>query len=124
MVAYNFKARFAAAVRDGSKLQTIRAAGKRRPPRPGEQLQLYTGLRTKHVCLLRNSVCTSAEEVQISARMRTVRVIRDNRWYDLDQQEIQQLALVDGFASADEFFAFFAEAHGKTLSGYLIKWEA
>jgi len=42
-------AQFADSVRSGAKRQTIRARGKRPPPKPGEIAHLYQGLRTKHV---------------------------------------------------------------------------
>jgi hypothetical protein len=38
--------------------------------------------------------------------------------------EVDQLARADGFATVDEFFAFFQSEHGGTFSGYLVKWEA
>ncbi|MEJ0016825.1 MAG: ASCH domain-containing protein [Acetobacteraceae bacterium] len=47
MVAYSFKRDFAAPILAGIKRQTIRA-DRRRHARPGEVLQLYTGMRTKH----------------------------------------------------------------------------
>ncbi|MFK5597639.1 hypothetical protein ACFZ8E_11600 [Methylobacterium sp. HMF5984] len=52
MVAYSFKARFAAPILAGTKAQTIPAerTGRSRHARPGEQLQLFSGMRTKH-CL-------------------------------------------------------------------------
>lgn len=46
MVAYNFQARFAAAIEAGEKAITIRSIGRRRHARNGERLQLYTGQRT------------------------------------------------------------------------------
>lgn len=124
MVAFNFMERFASQIEAGDKMQTIRARGKRRPPKVGENLQLYTGLRTTAVRKLRwtDPVCTSVEDISISARTGVVSMIRDNRWQHLDADEIEALAKADGFACADDFFEFFLTQHGKTFSGYLIKW--
>lgn len=124
MASYNFQARFAPAIEAGLKTQTIRARGKRQPPKPGDTLQLYTGLRTSAVRKLfrPDPVCTSVDEICISARTGVVSMIRDNRWQWLDADEIEALAREDGFDSADDFFQFFLDQHGPSLSGYLIKW--
>lgn len=47
MAIYNFKPQFAAAIRSGAKAQTIRAHGKRPPPKVGNWAYCYTGLRTQ-----------------------------------------------------------------------------
>lgn len=124
MVAYNFQERFAPAVECGDKTQTIRARGKRRPPRVGESLQLYTGLRTTTVrkLLWTDPVCESVEDISLSARTGVVSMIRDGRWQHLSPDEVEALAKADGFACADDFFDFFLKQHGPTFSGYLIKW--
>ena len=51
MVAYNFKKLFGEPIRWGLKTHTLRAprAGRSRHARAKERLQLYTGLRSKHV---------------------------------------------------------------------------
>ncbi len=46
MSAYNFQARFEAPIKSGQKWQTMRPTGTRRHVRPGELIQLYTGMRT------------------------------------------------------------------------------
>ncbi|MGY5789076.1 ASCH domain-containing protein len=47
MVAYGFKKFFSPQIEDGSKMQTIRA-DRPRHARPGETVQLYEGMRTRH----------------------------------------------------------------------------
>ena len=55
---YNFQARFAEAVEQGRKLQTIRAARKDgKVAKIGEVLHLYTGLRSKGARKLREARC-------------------------------------------------------------------
>lgn len=123
MVAFNFMARFASSVEDGTKRQTIRAAGKRRPPILGEQLQLYTGMRSRDCRLLRSAPCLQVHKIAMELATRRVRIQLGDVVRELDTDEINQLAKDDGFASSDLFFAYFTETHGETFGGYLIKWE-
>jgi hypothetical protein len=58
MVAYSFQKRFAEPILDGSKLQTIRP-DRRRHARPGEELQLYVGMRTKQCRLVARKTCAA-----------------------------------------------------------------
>jgi hypothetical protein len=126
MPALNFKAQFADQVKNLEKRQTIRARGKRRPPRVGEPLMLYTGMRQVGCHKLLDAVCTSVEPISMSIRTRLVKMPRplgvEPIWTFLDDDELEAFAIADGFASADAFFAWFAENHGDTFSGYVIKW--
>lgn len=123
MPAINFNAQFADQVRSGKKRQTIRARGKRRPPRVGETLSLYMGIGSRK---LLDAVCTSVELIGISTTAKTVQIPRmfgaDPRFVFLDDDEIEELAKADGFDNAESFFAWFSDHYGKTFSGYLIKW--
>jgi hypothetical protein len=123
MVAYNFMARFAPSVEDGTKRQTIRACGKRRPPRRGEQLQLYTGMRTRNCRLLRTAPCTAVYPIAMDLAARRVRVQTGDVMGELDAEEVNHLAQADGFASAGDFFEYFATTHGQAFAGHLIEWE-
>lgn len=126
MPAINFKAEFADQVKTMQKRQTIRMRGKRRPPHVGEPLMLYTGMQTQYCRKLIDAVCVSVDPISISIWSKTVQMPRqfgaETRWAFLDDQEIEALAKADGFPSAGAFFAWFAENHGDTFSGYLIKW--
>lgn len=122
MAIYNFKKQFTGVIRTGSKAQTIRAHGKRQPPKVGDWAYCYTGLRTRDVCRLGAFRITRVTQISISARSRSVSVPRCGAWCNLSEDEIEQLARADGFASADEFFGFFAQEHGGTLGGHLIEW--
>lgn len=122
MAIYNFKAQFGAAVRSGAKRQTIRARGKRPPPKVGDWAHCYTGLRTRAVCRLGQFKIIRVAQISISASSRQIQMPRNGAWYVLEDAEVEQLAIADGFATADEFFAFFANEHGGTLSGDLIEW--
>lgn len=126
MPAFNFKAQFADQVKNLEKRQTIRARGKRRPPRVGEPLMLYTGMRQVSCRKLLDAVCLAVDPISISIKSRTVQmpVLRGRvpMWATLLDHEIEALAKADGFPSADAFFAWFAEHHGDTFSGYVIRW--
>jgi len=123
MVAFNFMARFAPSVEDGTKRQTIRAAGKRRPPRRGEQLQLYTGMRTRNCRLLRSVQCLAVNEIAMDLSERRVRVRVGDIICTLNSQDVRRLALADGFATVADFFEYFTATHGQYFAGHLIKWE-
>lgn len=126
MVAFNFQARFAQAVRDGTKRQTIRARGKRRPPAVGEPLQLFSGMRTQYCQRLRGAICKSVRPISISAGPKpTVQMLDERRkaWFLLEPEEIEELARADGFSNAAEMFDWIKANHGSTLWGYLVQWD-
>lgn len=128
MPAYNFNPQFAGAIERREKRQTIRARGKRRPPRVGETLFLYTGMRTSACRRLLTTACTDVEPIQIDTRRREVSMPRPfgagQAWTRLDDDEVERLARDDGFANADAFFAWFADKHGRNgFTGDLIRWE-
>lgn len=64
MVAYSFKQRFVAPILSGAKQQTIRAHRKRHAW-PEEEMQLYTGMRTKHCRLIARVTCLSVAPITI-----------------------------------------------------------
>ncbi|MBL1176886.1 hypothetical protein [Pantanalinema sp. GBBB05] len=119
MVAYNFKACFAPLVESRQKRQTIRAEGKRKHAKPGDALQLYTGMRTK-VCrklLNPDPECASTHEIEIRDRLE-MRI--DGIPQTLSEQ--RQVALDDGFDSLKAFHDFFESVHGLPFKGKLIRW--
>lgn len=122
MVAYNFKAQFAPLIKSGQKLQTIRALGKRRPPMPGEPLQLYTGMRTKQCQKLLDPdpLCVSVEPVKIHILSGHEVTVGERRLTKFD--ELTNFAAADGFESAQAFFDFFQNTHGLPFEGILITW--
>ncbi|MEO0853724.1 MAG: ASCH domain-containing protein, partial [Cyanobacteria bacterium J06648_11] len=68
MVAYNFRSEFADAVADGHKPHTIRAPRQTRHARPGEPIQLYTGMRSKQCrkLLTPDPICVAVLPINIS----------------------------------------------------------
>ena len=125
MVAYSFKARFAAPITAGTKRQTIRAPRKRHA-RPGEEVQLYTGMRTRQCRLVGRATCRAVRRVQIE--------ITDVDWanyVEIDGVPVADLdafARSDGFADWSDMVAFWRKEHPSSdpdrlsFSGVMIEW--
>ncbi|OWU77625.1 ASCH domain-containing protein [Marinibacterium profundimaris] len=115
MVAYNFQAQFAPDVESGRKRQTIRRDGKRRHARPGEAVQLYTGMRTKGCRQLGTGICTTSTYCAI----REDGITLGNH----PKVNIAEFARADGFRDFDHMKQWFRETHGLPFTGRLIAWE-
>ncbi len=118
MVAFNFKAQFADDVERGIKRQTIRKTGR---CRPGDTLQLYTGMRTRKCRLLREAYCTTVQEISIAVHGQFVAVRLDGEL--LPSTLARELAKADGFDGVTSFAEFFeSEYGGLPFNGWLIRW--
>ncbi len=120
MVAYSFQARFAPLIREGLKLQTIRGH-RARHARPGERVQLFTGLRTKQASrIVADPVCITVSNCEITfASARISRVVVAG----LPVRDLDMFAALDGFEDLGDMTAFWLERHGaKAFSGVLIEW--
>ncbi len=123
MVAYSFKPRFVDPILSGRKRQTIRADRKRHA-RPGEELQLYVGMRTKASRLIGRAVCSEVAPIRI--------------YFDDHDDEhegivlpgfgfpggLEGFAQSDGFATWAELKAFWRTEHPgiDEFKGVLITW--
>lgn len=121
MVAYSFKKRFAEPILDGTKRQTIRADRKRHA-RPGERLQLYTGMRTKHCKLIARTTCLGIDHVMLN--FADYGVVRINGIVLFSDAAMQKFARLDGFASWADMRAFWHENHPgiDEFHGVIIRW--
>lgn len=123
MVAYSFQRRFSRAVELGVKRQTIRAIGGKRHARPGEMIQLYTGLRTAEARKLGEARCSSTANVRIWQNK-----VEIDEGMDIVTREIRTeggllaFAKEDGFDSWQEMAEFFADPD-EPWRGVLIRWE-
>ena len=115
MPAFNFKQHFSSVVASGEKCQTIRKPRKRQTI-PGDTLYLYTGMRTKNVKKLREAECIAVLPVIIGTSSVTL------NGETLKTSEIDKLAKLDGFGTAQAFYDFFEENHGLPFEGEVIKW--
>ncbi|SDA13108.1 hypothetical protein SAMN02799622_00911 [Methylobacterium sp. UNC378MF] len=131
MVAYSFKKWFGPPILAGTKAQTIRAERKRHA-RPGELVQLYTGMRTRQCRRLGETPCLSVNPIRIElprARRVPEVLIFDaegalaEHW--LTARALQNFARADGFADFDELHAFWRAEHPgvDTFHGVLIRWQ-
>ncbi len=121
MVAYSFKPRFAPKIAAGDKTQTIRAprSGRGRHARPGEALQLYTGMRTKACAKIGDSTCARVEPALIMPRKG---VALDAG--KLRARELDEFARADGFEDFEDMSAFWETQHPEAavFLGVLICW--
>ena len=122
MFTLNFKKRFSSAIETGEKRQTIRAPRKDgRIPRPGDDLRLYTGMRTSQCQRLTDATCTAIASVLIVEHGSDWMIYLDGRKLSLAEQI--EFAKDDGFETWAEFLEFFNKVHGLPFAGLMIRWE-
>lgn len=125
MVAYSFQRRFETPIMAGTKRQTIRAVGKRRHARKGDELQLYVGMRTKAVRLLKRELCKDVCDVAINFDAPSVLA---GGMVLTARSELDGFARMDGFSGWAEFIEFWSEEHFKrkapegVWSGVMVRW--
>ena len=126
MVAYSFKKQFADPIRFGMKTQTIRSK-RTRHARPGEVLQLFTGMRTAHCLKICEDVrCTEVTEIEI---IFDAEGEIESIWSDGSvMPDVDAFAVLDGFTDASEMAAFWRKENGtapnSVFRGVLIEWAA
>jgi hypothetical protein len=122
MPALNFKKQFVKAVllglrrKPGGKRQTIRAMRKR-PFVAGDEVILFTGMRTKKGRFLGNALCKLARPLRMDRRGNVF--VAGCRLRNL---QLVMLALADGFDSVASFRDFFRTTHGLPFRGQFIVW--
>jgi len=128
MVAYSFNARFAPRIAAGTKTQTIRA-DRRRHARPGELLQLFSGMRTRFCAkIMPDPLCIGVDPLALrfDAEGRIVLAAIDG----VRVADLPAFALADGFDSTDDMADFWRRTHGLAANsgghfifrGVLIRW--
>lgn len=115
MPALNFKREFADLVRSGAKRQTIRIARKT-PIKPGDQLHLFTGMRTKSCERLRTVACIGVDDLTIGPDL-----VVGGRLLVAAARE--RFANADGFESWADMSRWFEETYGLPFHGVVIYWE-
>jgi hypothetical protein len=141
MVAYSYQKRFVEPMTSGHpvtgviKNQTIRAERKRHA-RPGEMIQNYTGMRTKHCRLVIERRCLFALPISINVAHGVIAFPDVGiHLLPLDLQRlvwgpgsIADFARRDGFLHWKDMAAFWHEQHPETVNpeyvftGMLIRW--
>lgn len=140
MVAYSFKRQFVDPIKVGlglrgselarpivpPKRQTIRADRKRHA-RPGEELQLYCGMRTRHCFLIGRAKCLAVRGIHLVFDARTILIERAEMSAIKDwllYRDADAFARSDGFKHFEEMQAFWDAEHGVAeFTGFLIQWE-
>jgi hypothetical protein len=141
MTAYSFKRRFVVPIARGlgvpypvdfietlvdrPKRQTIRADRKRHA-RPGEELQLYCAMRTKHCFLIGRARCLATARISLFFDFGKENGLAVNiEGKMLTPLQTAAFARADGFADIDEMKQFWRDAHGPVdkWQGILIRWE-
>ncbi len=125
MVAYSFNKRFVPAIVSGVKQGTIRAPrlGTHGHAARGQEVQIYTGLRTKHARLIGRATCVANVPVVLGLRAGIVYFPEATE----SLTSLDDLALFarrDGFASWDDLVTFWGGTHPglSEFSGRLIQW--
>ena len=134
MVAYSFNKRFAEAIESGHpatgviKRQTIRAARKRHV-RPGEAMQIYQGMRTKHCRkIIADPICTEVRPIELFIAVGYVRFTDTGEAFGISTM-LDDFARRDGFLHWADLQAFWQAAHPEAsdrelaFQGVLIRWE-
>ena len=140
MVAYSFKARFVEPIRAGLSLQTdahvlpkrqtIRAERKRHA-RPGEELQLYRGMRTPQCFLIGRASCSDVRRIALHFPSDNPRrrggleyVAIEGRDRIVRARELDAFSRLDGFLDWGAMRAFWREEHDEIrhFRGAIILW--
>lgn len=122
MVAINFNSRFETPIREGWKTQAIRKA-REQQPKPGDMLQLFTGMRTPDCRRICPDVrCTDMLSIEISfgEDFGIDRIVTDG----VPVLDLDAFAVRDGFIDSDDMAAFFKRIHGplQVFKGLVIEW--
>ena len=118
MVAYSFQPEFSTPIETGRKESTIRPKGKRRHARVGEELQLYTGMRTRNCRQLLRVPCHAALPIEIHANAVFLDGVRK-----VNPAFYAELARVEGFSSFPNLQAWFDRRYGLPVCDFTqIKW--
>lgn len=122
MVAYSFQKQFAEPIIAGTKRQTIRARAK---AKPGDRLQLYTGMRTKACRKIGDAVCAETYRISITISEHHIRIEGNGRAIHYTSEiQAEAFARTDGFAGWTDMVAFFSKYHPgvDTFEGILTIW--
>ena len=133
MVAYSFQKRFIEPIRTGAKRHTIRneRTGRARHARPGEPVQLYFGLRTRHCSLIAAPLCEAVWPIRIDLEADGFggQAIRIGGPLDAvqgipDGSDPDAFAVSDGFQDWSDMAAFWRKHHPGVIvfEGVLIRW--
>jgi hypothetical protein len=124
MVAYSFRKQFVKPIIEGTKRQTIRAVRRSRHVHHGEQMQLYTAMRTKYCRLIGRAYCLSVQSIYLDFKTSNVRIEGNTGTTTLYPAGLDDFARDDGFKDWAALRAFWVVDHpGVTVFvGVIIRW--
>ena len=137
MPAYSFQERFISFIEEGSKNCTVRALrlGRVQHVKPGQAMQLYTGLRTKQCRKIGDATCFGVKKVTIDKTGITVGGEDGTPQWTCSQGTpmVEEFAWRDGFRphgstltnpiGAFELMSrFISKAYGLPFEGVVIFW--
>jgi hypothetical protein len=125
MVAYSFKRQFIEPILDGRKGGTIRASRKHGHARPGEELQLYFGMRTRQCRLITRHKCASTKPIYLCfgrAGLIAFPQVTSSPEVLTDSYSLNQFARFDGFTDFAEMASFWEAQGAREFSGWHICW--
>lgn len=120
MVAYSFQPMFVAPILKGTKRQTIRAVGLKRHADEGDEMQLYTGMRTKRCKLIGTSQCIGAEPITLTFEP-SPKVWTPRKGEIRSASALDRFAVSDGFGDWDELVAFWRKHHTRVIQDKFFK---
>ncbi len=115
---------FLGKIRSGEKRQTIRRAGpKWANVKAGDKLTLYTGLRTKQCRKLGEAVVDSITPIYLFPAQRRAWIKTQLGVLSICDDDLELIAIMDGFNNLCQFWQFFAEKYGDEESEFnVIRW--
>ena len=130
MTAYSFKARFAEPIIAGTKGGTIRAPRNGRPTgiprpgghaRPGEMLQLYTGMRTQQCRRIADKRCLAVAPILLFFGGLPEIIVgpREDGLRYRSAESLDCFARFDGFDNFDQMAGFW---DSDAFNGWHIRW--
>lgn len=120
---FNFRKQFAARVKSGEKLQTIRKSRKDgRKPAPGDTLYLWTGLRTAYAKRLVTRACIECFHVYMDLESLNMRIVVSNG-VRLSHGEADSFARLDGFENSMQMLTWFRDTYKEeSFNGFCVRW--
>lgn len=115
-VVFNFKDRFVRALEAGEKTSTIRLFLKTEPPKIGDRLKLFKGMRTKNCRLINEVICQDCCPIVVCWDG----IVLNGRV--LNPGEANAFAYCDGFTSFADMRAFFAPRFPLPGKPHWISW--
>ena len=122
MVAYSFKPRFVPLILSRAKTHTLRKERKRHA-RPGEEIQLFTGMRTRSCQRLGTGICRGVLPIRLDFDHRRVEFTTSGHAITTPD-DTDGFAVHDGFQGWRDMAAFWAKEHPTVTvwQGVMIQW--